>query len=290
MANIADWSSVEKKNQNALQSHREVDTAGWMIQGVQKHSMVTHEQSTELFKLFKAGDLSARRRLIEANMRLVIHIAKGYKRPGLDFADLLQEGNAGLIRAVDKFNWQMGYHFSTYATWWIRQAVSQFVMKRSRTVRLPAHAIGVSKRIEEVKESYRREFKCDPSVEELSSLMDVSESIVKATINGVFRALSLNAPLDKSGAMGDTLEDTIADADPLNNPFEVLSTKESYELLVKGFDRLTAREEQIMRLRFGVGEDDDGESRERFEMSADEAEIWHQHVERSESEIEQKES
>ncbi len=279
------WQRAHKTDHNATIGAKDADTVSWMIHNLQKHSLLTHEESVELFKKFvggsevrQVGDQKRRvaitpeakramDRLVEANLKLVVAIAKGYRRSGLDFEDLLQEGNLGLIRAVEKYEWQKGYRFSTYATWWIRQAVSQFVMKRSRTVRLHAHAIGVSRRMEQVKAEYKKVFGVDPSVEELSDLMDVSESIVKATVHGAKRTLSLSSPLDRDSEDGDTLGDTLVDQTVAANPFEALAEKEAFENLCRSFDKLTAKEEQILRLRFGIS--DDPTSGE-FQMSEEE--------------------
>lgn len=279
------WQRAQKTSHNVTLGAKEADTVSWMIHNLQKHSLLSHEESVELFKVFvggsevrQVGDQKRRvaitseskramDKLVQSNLKLVVAIAKGYRRSGLDFEDLLQEGNLGLIRAVEKFEWQKGYRFSTYATWWIRQAVSQFVMKRSRTVRLPAHAIGVSRRMEQVKAEYKKVFGVDPSVEELSDLMDVSESIVKATVHGAKRTLSLSSPLDRDSEDGDTLGDTIVDQTITANPFEALAEKEAFENLCRSFDKLTPKEEQILRLRFGIS--DDPESDE-FQMSEEE--------------------
>lgn len=256
------WRRSAKETHNTTISAREVDTVTWMLNNVQKNPLLTFEDSTELFKRYNgdgeykdssdADRKRAKDRIISSNLKLVIAVAKGYRRSGLDFEDLIQEGNLGLIRAVEKFKWEKGYRFSTYATWWIRQAVGQFVMKRARTVRLPAHAIGVSRKMDSIKADFKRKFGTDPTDEELSAVMDVSESIIKATVNGAKRSISLSTPLDRASEDGDTLGDSLMDTNPHNNPFEALAEKEAYEIMRRSFAKLTDKEEQIIRLRFGI--------------------------------------
>lgn len=278
------WQRANKTNSAQTLVAREHDTISWMIGNLQRFEVMSHEESTELFKKFVAGSevravgeqqrrvpttVEARRamdRLVACNLKLVVAIAKGYRRSGLDFEDLLQEGNLGLIRAVEKFEWQKGYRFSTYATWWIRQAVSQFVMKRARTVRLPAHAIGVNRRMEQAKIEYKKMFGVEPSIGELSDVMGVSESIVKATVHGAKRTLSLSSPLDRDAADGDTLGDTLVDQTIASNPFEAFAEKQAFENLCRSFSKLTPKEEQILRLRFGITDAPDDE----FQMSEEE--------------------
>lgn len=254
------WPQSQQSRHNGTIGAQDADTVSWMISNVQRHPTVTHEESTDLFKAYEAGDAKARARLVEANMKLVIAIAKNYRRSGLPFEDLLQEGNIGLMKAVERFKYRKGYKFSTYATWWIRQSVSQFVMKRQRTVRLPAHAIGISRKLDDVKESFKKEFGAEPSTEELAMFMDVSESIVKATIHGTRRTLSLSTPLDSDSEAGDTLGDTLIDHGPHSDPFEVVASRETFDIVKRSFAKLTPREESVMRLRFGLVESD-GDSR-----------------------------
>lgn len=275
------WQRSAKTSAGTAISAREVDTVSWMIGNVQKNPMVTHDESTVLFKQlhgdedFKDNSVRdqklAKDKLIRANLKLVIAVAKGYRRSGLDFEDLLQEGNLGLIRAVEKFKWEKGFRFSTYATWWIRQAVSQFVMKRARTVRLPAHAIGVSRKLENIRSDFRKKFGCDPTDEELSAVMDVSESIIKATVNGSKRTVSLSTPLDRDSEGGDTLADTIMDPNPANNPHDAYAEKESFEVIKRSFIKMSPKEEQILRLRFGIGSDVGCDDSTEFDITEGEA-------------------
>lgn len=280
------WNKTNSTNKSVQIGNREVDTVSWMMSNVNKHSLLTHDESTELFKIYEPGsevrDVGEQERrvattpeakiahdqIVQANLKLVISVAKGYRRSGLDFEDLLQEGNLGLLRAVEKFKWEKGYRFSTYATWWIRQAVSQFVMKRSRTVRMPAHAIGISRKIDSVKSDFKKKFGEEPTDEELSSVLEVSKSIIKATVNGNKRTISLSTPVDRDSDDGDSLGDTIMDPNTSNNPHEAYSEKESFLVLKKSFAKLSARDEQILRLRFGFT-DGDGI---QFEITENEAE------------------
>jgi RNA polymerase primary sigma factor len=245
------WEQAKRKSISSL----ECDTVSWMMSKAGKIPLLTHDESTELFKKLEAGDTRVREKIVSSNLKLVISIAKKYKKhTGVDFEDLLQEGNIGLMKAVEKFDHRRGFRFSTYATWWIRQAVGQFVAKTSRTIRLPAHAIGVSRKIEDVKREYREKFGEEPTEADLSEMMDVSESIIKAASRGARRTISLSSPIDRDSDGGDTLADTIPDTSAGSNPFEAFLEKESYQIVKESFAKLTPKEEQIIRLRFGISD------------------------------------
>jgi RNA polymerase primary sigma factor len=212
----------------------------------------------ELFQSVETGGISAeraRRKLIECNLRLVVSIAKQYKSHNIPIEDLIQEGNIGLMKAVERFKWEKGFKFSTYATWWIKQAIGQHVLKRKRIIRLPAHAATIQRKMIQAAEEYREIMGCEPSQEELSELVGASETVVKATLHGGRTVISLHQPLS-SDDESDCLEDKIEDNNPDSNPFERVSQRELFEITKSVIETLTPKEAAIIRLRFGLVEDE----------------------------------
>ena len=225
---------------------------------VSKKSLLNHTEYVELFKQHESGDQKAKNKLVEANLRLVISIAKFYKNSGLPFEDLIQEGNIGLIKSIDKFNWKLGYKFSTYASWWIKQAISQHVLKRKKVIRLPAHAVGIQKKLISATEDYRNLFGSEPSPEELSELTGASVKVIKATIHSSKRMISLQDSItSKFDSEPRKVEDTIPSNGQNDNPCQNLIEKELLEITKKVMGTLTQKETAILRLRFGITEDSD---------------------------------
>jgi RNA polymerase primary sigma factor len=212
----------------------------------------THEESVELFKRLEEGNMKARDELINANLRLVVSIAKKFKGGAIPLEDLIQEGNIGLMKAIDRFSWEKGYRFSTYATWWIKQAIGQYILRRKRSIRLPAHAAGLQKRMLQKAEEFKGEFNSEPSIEELADLTGASERIVRATMLSGRKTISLQDPIGPE-VDGDTVGDTIADTS--HGPFERFSHAELVELTRQEMKRLSPKELVIMRLRHGLTED-----------------------------------
>lgn len=231
------------------------DPVRMYLKEIGKVDLLTPEEEIELAKRMLEGDEAAKKRLAEANLRLVVSIAKRYVGRGMMFLDLIQEGNLGLIKAVEKFDYTKGYKFSTYATWWIRQAITRAIADQARTIRIPVHMVETINKVIRVSRQLLQELGHDPSPEEVAEEMNMPVQKVRDILKIALEPVSLETPIgeEEDSHLGDFIPD-----DDAPEPAEVASFTLLKEQLVEVLGTLTPREEKVLRLRFGI---EDGRSR-----------------------------
>ena len=231
------------------------DPVRMYLKEIGKVALLTAEEEVELAKRMEAGDEAAKRKLVEANLRLVVSIAKRYVGRGMLFLDLIQEGNLGLIKAVEKFDYEKGFKFSTYATWWIRQAISRAIADQARTIRIPVHMVEPINKLIRVSRQLLQELGREPTPEEIAKEMNIPEDKVREIMKIAQEPVSLETPIgeEEDSHLGDFIPDEEALAPSEAAAFTLLK-----EQLMDVLDTLTDREEKVLRLRFGL---DDGRAR-----------------------------
>ena len=217
--------------------------------------LLSNEEEKELAIAVENGDLEAKQRLAEANLRLVVSIAKRYVGRGMQFLDLIQEGNMGLMKAVDKFDYSKGFKFSTYATWWIRQAITRAIADQARTIRIPVHMVETINKLVREQRNLLQELGQDPTPEQIAERMDMTPDKVREILKIAQEPVSLETPIgeEDDSHLGDFIEDEV-----IENPVDYTTRVVLREQLDEVLDTLTDREENVLRLRFGL---DDGKMR-----------------------------
>ena len=231
------------------------DPVRMYLKEIGKVPLLSSEEEMELAKQIEAGSQYAKKKLAEANLRLVVSIAKRYVGRGMLFLDLIQEGNLGLIKAVEKFDFRKGIKFSTYATWWIRQAITRAIADQARTIRIPVHMVETINKLIRVQRQLLQELGRDPFPEEISKVMDLPVEKVREIQKIAQEPVSLETPIgeEEDSHLGDFIPDDDAPA-----PAEAAAFTMLKEQLINVLDTLTPREEKVLRLRFGL---DDGRAR-----------------------------
>ncbi|AUS96289.1 RNA polymerase sigma factor RpoD [Clostridium thermosuccinogenes] len=231
------------------------DPVRMYLKEIGKVPLLSAEEEIELAKRMEKGDKEAKKRLAEANLRLVVSIAKRYVGRGMLFLDLIQEGNLGLIKAVEKFDYEKGFKFSTYATWWIRQAITRAIADQARTIRIPVHMVETINKLIRVSRQLLQELGREPMPEEIAKEMNMSVDKVREIMKISQEPVSLETPIgeEEDSHLGDFIPDDDAQAPAEAAAFTLLK-----EQLIDVLDTLTPREEKVLRLRFGL---DDGRAR-----------------------------
>ena len=231
------------------------DPVRMYLKEIGKVPLLSADEEVELAKKMETGNLDARKRLAEANLRLVVSIAKRYVGRGMLFLDLIQEGNLGLIKAVEKFDYRKGYKFSTYATWWIRQAITRAIADQARTIRIPVHMVETINKLIRVSRQLLQELGREPTPEEIAKEMDMSVERVREILKISQEPVSLETPIgeEEDSHLGDFIQD-----DNVPVPADAAAFTLLKEQLVEVLSTLTDREQKVLRLRFGL---DDGRAR-----------------------------
>lgn len=231
------------------------DPVRMYLKEIGKVPLLSAEEEIELAKRMELGDQEAKKRLAEANLRLVVSIAKRYVGRGMLFLDLIQEGNLGLIKAVEKFDYRKGYKFSTYATWWIRQAITRAIADQARTIRIPVHMVETINKLIRVSRQLLQELGREPTPEEIAAELDMPVERVREILKISQEPVSLETPIgeEEDSHLGDFIQD-----DNVPVPAEAAAQTLLKEQLDEVLDTLTEREQKVLRLRFGM---DDGRAR-----------------------------
>jgi RNA polymerase primary sigma factor len=239
----------EKAPELDLTVEPSLDSLRLYLREIGKVSLLTADQEVSLAKRIERGDMTAKQQMIEANLRLVVSIAKGYLGRGLSFLDLIQEGSLGLIRAVEKFDYRKGYKFSTYATWWIRQAVTRAIADKARTIRIPVHMVEKLNRVVHIERQLVQRLGREPRPEEIAFELEMTADEVRDILRMAQLPVSLEKPIgeEEESELGDFVQDEQA-----VSPFDSATMTLRREDIERALDSLPERERKVIELRFGL--------------------------------------
>jgi RNA polymerase primary sigma factor len=242
-------SDARKKPEIDLTVEPSLDSLRLYLRSIGRVALLTAEQEVSLAKRIERGDMVAKQQMVEANLRLVVSIAKGYLGRGLTFLDLIQEGSLGLIRAVEKFDYRRGYKFSTYATWWIRQAVTRAIADKGRTIRIPVHMVEKLNKVVHVERQLVQSLGREPSPEEIAGELECSAREVRDILRMSQQPISLEKPIgdEEESELGDFVEDQTAES-----PFELAAENLRKENVHRALAALPQREREVIEMRFGL--------------------------------------
>jgi RNA polymerase primary sigma factor len=226
-----------------------LDSLRLHLRSIGRVPLLSAEEEVELAKRIERGDLAAKEHMVEANLRLVVSIAKGYVGRGLTFMDLIQEGSLGLIRAVEKFDHRKGYKFSTYATWWIRQAVTRAIADKGRTIRIPVHMVERLNKVGHTERVLIQRLGREPTVEEIATELDYSTKEVREVLGIAQQPISLEKPVgeEEDSELADFIEDLAAES-----PFEIAAEALRRESVLRVLSILPRREREVIEMRYGI--------------------------------------
>ena len=226
-----------------------LDSLRLYLRAIGRVDLLTAEQEVQLARRIERGDMDAKQHMIEANLRLVVSIAKSYLGRGLTFLDLIQEGSMGLIRAVEKFDYRRGYKFSTYATWWIRQAVTRAIADKGRTIRIPVHMVEKLNKVVHVERQLVQQLGREPTPDEIADELETTVREVRDVLRMAQQPVSLEKPVgeEDDSSLGDFVEDQTAES-----PFELASERLRRENLRRALAALPEREREVIEMRFGL--------------------------------------
>ena len=246
-----DVEKAELNDMTAPASVRMNDPVRMYLKEIGRVPLLNADQEIDLAKRIENNDDEAKQELAEANLRLVVSIAKRYVGRGMSFLDLIQEGNMGLMKAVDKFDYRLGFKFSTYATWWIRQAITRAIADQARTIRIPVHMVETINKLIRIQRQLLQDLGREPTPEEIGAEMDMSTDKVREILKIAQEPVSLETPIgeEDDSHLGDFIEDTDATSPEQHASYELLK-----EQLEEVLDTLTDREENVLRLRFGLND------------------------------------
>jgi RNA polymerase primary sigma factor len=239
----------QKKAELDLTVEPSLDSLRLYLRSIGRVELLTADQEIALAKRIERGDMAAKRHMVEANLRLVVSIAKGYLGRGLSFLDLIQEGSLGLIRAVEKFDYRRGYKFSTYATWWIRQAVTRAIADKARTIRIPVHMVEKLNRVAHVERQLVQRLGREPEPAEIAAELKITVREVRDILRVAQMPVSLEKPIgdEDESELGDFVAD-----DQTEEPFEAATENLQREDIQRALDALPERERQVIELRYGL--------------------------------------